>query len=106
MIIPLTDNQIKRIVNNIVAACKDITKLNKTGYNFIYLASRFIAHYDLHGFIAHYSDEGNDLKTDILQAQSANQWNNFRPGEQNYEYYMSKKRCYNAIVDKLLETIT
>ena len=48
---PLTERQKVLIVSNVVKACKDITLLNKTGYNFLYLASGFIAHYNLHGFI-------------------------------------------------------
>jgi len=99
MLKPITDTQKKRIVNNVVKACKNISKLNKTGYGFIYLASGFIAHYDLHGFISVYED--NDLKQDILNNKSSNQWNNFSPGEQNYEYYMSKKEIYNEICDKI-----
>lgn len=97
---PLTDAQIKRIVNNVVAACKDISKLNKTGYGFIYLASGFIAHYDIHGFIHHYHSEGK-LRNAILHFQSRNQWENFRLGEPNYAYYKSKQRCYNLICDQL-----
>ena len=30
-----------------------------------------------------------------------NQWNNFRHGEENYEYYMSRKEVYNSICDNL-----
>ena len=51
---PLSKRQQDLIVSNVVKACKDITLLNKTGYNFLYLASGFIAHYNLHGFIDFY----------------------------------------------------
>lgn len=93
---PLTKRQQSLIVNNVVKACKDITKLNRTGYNFLYLASGFIAHYNLGGFIDYYT--GNDLKTDILRNASYNMWTNFRPGEEHYEYYMSKKAVYQALI--------
>ncbi len=71
-----TSLQKTRIVNNIVRACKDPSKLNKQGYNFLYLASGFIAHYNLHGFISYYSD-CNKLMSDILANQRYNQWHNF-----------------------------
>lgn len=93
---PLTERQKTLIVNNVVKAVNDITKLNKTGYNFLYLASGFIAHYDIHGFINQY--ERFSLKQDILNNHRNNQWNNFRPGERDYEYYMSKADVYNRIV--------
>ena len=67
---PITPTMQKRIVTNILAACKDITKLNKDGYNFIYLAAGFIAHYDLHEFIDYYED--GSLQDDIRANRSLN----------------------------------
>ena len=99
MIEPLTERQKSLIVNNVVKACDNINALNRTGYKFIYLANGFIAHYNLGGFISHYS--WNDLKWDILKNKGSNQWNNFLPSDQNYQYYMSKKDVYNRIVNKL-----
>jgi hypothetical protein len=99
MIKPLTERQQALIVANVLKALKDITKLNKTGYHFLYLASGFIAHYNLYGFIDYY--KGESLRADILRNQSMNQWNNFREGEENYDYYMSKKAVYNAILNKM-----
>ena len=96
MIQPLTERQKTLIVNNVLAACKDITKLNNTGYNFLYLASGFIAHYNRIGFIDFY--ERNDLRQDIVNNASMNQWRNFRRGEQNYDYYMAKADVYNRIL--------
>ena len=96
----LTDRQQTLIVNNVVAACKDITKLNKTGYNFLYLASGFIAHYDLHGFIDFYNHVS--LKNDIVGFANQNQWKNFCPGERDYEYYMSKADVYNRILQEIV----
>jgi hypothetical protein len=97
---PLTQTQMKRIVRNLLAACEDINKLNKTGYNFIYLASGFIAHYNLHGFIDFYEEPGS-LAADILHFQPKNQWANFRLGERDYEYYMTKKIVYNSVCVEL-----
>ena len=99
-ITPLTERQKSLIVNNIVAACKDIKKLNKTGYNFLYLCSGFIAHYNLGGFISAY-DYPNALVRNIMSNVRVNQWNNFSPSDPDYAYMMSKKDVYNRIVAKI-----
>ncbi len=96
----LTERQKTLIVNNVVKACKNIDNLNKTGYNFLYLCSGFIAHYDLYGFISEYT--GRSLKRDILSYAGQNQWRNFRPGERDYEYYQSKADVYNRIVSQIV----
>lgn len=96
---PLTATQQTRIVNNVTAACRDITKLNKTGYDFLYQASGFIAHYNIEGFKAHYSEPGS-LQADIEANARSNQWHNFRKGEQNADYYHSKRDTYNAILGR------
>jgi hypothetical protein len=88
------------IVNNIVKACTDIEYLNTTGYKFIYLASGFIAHYNLNGFKAYYSD--HSLKRDIELNAKSNMWNNFIPSDRNYDYYMSKKDIYQRILGQLV----
>ena len=88
-------------VKNVLQACKDITKLNKRGYNFLYLADGFIAHYNQGGFIDYYSD--NDLITDILHNASQNQFNNFAPSDKDYYYYMSKRQIYNDIMKGLIK---
>jgi hypothetical protein len=100
MMTPLTERQKTLIVNNVVKACKNIDNLNKTGYNFVYQASGFIAHYNLYGFIASYT--GESLKRDIVSFAGQNQWNNFRPGERNYDYYMAKKDVYNRIIKEIM----
>lgn len=102
MLQPLTERQKTLIVNNVVAAVKDITKLNNTGYNYLYLCSGFIAHYNRYGFISHYSD--SDLKRDIMNNQRNNKWSNFRPGDRDYDYYKSKADVYAQIVEKLIDT--
>jgi hypothetical protein len=93
---PLTQRQKELITKNVLAACKNIEKLNKTGYNFLYLASGFIAHYDLEGFKAYYSE--HDLQDDIERNARSNQWNNFRQGERDADYYHAKRDCYNMIL--------
>lgn len=99
MLTPYTEKQKALIVNNIIKACNDINKLNSTGYKFINLASGFIAHYNLHGFIDYY--QNNSLKHDIINNARMNQWNNFLPSDKNYHYYMSKKSVYNSILERL-----
>lgn len=96
---PLTQRQQQLIAKNVLAACKDITKLNKTGYDFLYQASGFIAHYNLQGFIDHYSDYS--LEDDLASNARSNQWHNFRTGERNANYYHAKRECYNMILGGL-----
>lgn len=100
MLKPYTERQKTLIVNNIVKACSDIEHLNSTGYKFIYLASGFIAHYNLNGFKAYYS--GHSLKRDIERNARANMWGNFTPNERDYDYYMSKKDIYQRILGQLV----
>jgi hypothetical protein len=97
---PLTERQKTLIVSNVVKAVKNIDNLNKTGYNFVYQCSGFIAHYDLYGFIASYT--GESLKRDLISYAGQNQWNNFRPGERDYEYMMAKKDVYNRIIAQIM----
>jgi len=99
-LVPLTERQQTQIVNNVIAACKDIEKLTKTGYNFLYQCAGFIAHYDINGFKSYYGNQER-LTTAILDRASMNQWRNFRPGERDYEYYNTKAKVYNKIVEQL-----
>ena len=100
---PLTSRQIAMIVGNIrkVMTTRDSKNLSKQAYYFLYLSSGFIAHNDLYGFQGAYKDVGH-LALEILDDRDNNQWGNFREGEDFYDYYMSKKDCYNAIC-KMLE---
>lgn len=93
---PLTQREKQLIAKNVIAACKDINKLNGTGYKFLNLCSGFIAHYNLNGFKAYYSE--HDLQADIERNARQNQWSNFRPGERDADYYHSKRDCYNMIL--------
>ena len=96
MIEPLTQRQQDLIVSNVLKAVEDIEALNRTGYNFLYLASGFIAHYSINGFKGHYTRYS--LEKDILANARANNWLNFRPEDENYAYYMSKKAVYQRII--------
>jgi hypothetical protein len=100
MISPMTSKERELTVKNVLDACKDITKLNKRGYNYLYLASGFIAHYDINGF-KNYYHRPDSLSRDILMLEPQNRWTNFRPGEENYEYYHQKGEIYAEIVGHL-----
>jgi len=95
----LTERQKTLIVTNVVKAVNNIDNLNKTGYKFLCLASGFIAHYDLQGFIAEYSERS--LRQDLISYADSNQFRNFRPGERDYDYYMSKADVYNQILAQI-----
>jgi hypothetical protein len=88
------------IIKNVLAACGNIEKLNKRGYEFLYQCSGFIAHYDIEGFKEYYRD--NSLVADIEANYSQNQWRNYRTGERFADYYHSKRDIYNAILGNLL----
>ena len=99
MLEAITEKQKSLIVNNILKACDDIEKLNGTGYKYLYLASGFIAHYNLNGFKGYYT--GSSLSRDILVNEHSNKWNNFREGDKDYLYYKSKADVYSRICNKL-----
>ena len=96
----ITSQKQKLIVNNVVKACKDISKLNKTGYDFLYLSNGFIAHYGINGFKDFYEDSGT-LEADIRNNAHQNHGITFTPAQEHYEYYMSKKAVYNEIIIRL-----
>ena len=84
-----------------VIKARDMSLMNKELYQFLNLYCGFIAHYNIHGFIEYYEDPGS-LRAEILHWQAANQWSNFRIGEQNAAYYHSKRDVYNQICKALL----
>lgn len=100
--IPLSQQEQDRIIKNVVGVIKsgDSNKLSRAGYNFLYLASGFIAHYNIDGF-RHYYQNTEDLKRDIVANRWANQWDNFKPDEADYAYYMAKRDTYNRILEAI-----
>jgi hypothetical protein len=52
---PVPKDNILRSIESVLKN-KDIDKLTKEAYNFLYLMSGFIAHYDLYGFRSNYRD--------------------------------------------------
>ena len=95
-----TPRQADLIVSSIrkVFQTGDINHLSKSAYNFISLSSGFIAHYNLHGFRAEYANVSL-LKNSLAANYGYNQWDNFHPGENGYDYMMQKKEIYNRICE-------
>lgn len=93
-----TLRQTDLIVSSIrkVFETNDINHLTKPAYNFLSLSSGFIAHYNLLGFRDAYANV-NALKRQLAESYAANQWNNFRAGERDYDYMMQKKEIYNRV---------
>jgi len=91
------------IINTLTnASTIDIDSLTSMAYKFIHLSSGFIAHYSLMSFKDHYQIAGN-LGDEILANQKRNQWNNFNPGDNDYEYMMQKKKIYNIVCENIKE---
>ena len=96
MLQPKTEKQCSLIINNIINACKDINKLNSTGYDYIYIAGNFIAHYNIHGFKDYYQE--HSLRDDILRNECINGNDcSYRIGDTDYEYYKQKTDIYKSI---------
>lgn len=92
---PLKEREIKEIVNSVnkVLDTGNIDHLTKKAYNFLYLCSGFIAHYNHEGFKGHYQNV-SDLRRNLEQNYNSNMWRNFRVGETNAEYYHAKAEVY------------
>lgn len=97
---PYTEAQKNSIAKNVLAACKNIDKLNGPSYRFLNLCSGFIAHYDINGFKGFYSE--HSLQKDIEANARANQWHNFRSNDSGFDYYQSKRDIYNKILGGLV----
>ena len=103
----LPQSQVNGIIRSLNSVFKhrDINKLTNRAYKFVMLSSGFIAHYNLHGFRDHYWNVMLLAQT-ILDNSYANQWHNFHPGDQDYEYYMQRKEIYNKIIELIHEHFT
>lgn len=99
---PITDRQKSMIVSNIVKVFKmnDINMMNNQAYDYLNLASGFIAHYNLRGFRDYYGDI-TKLKEDIIMNAGSNQFLNFQRSDEHYDYYTSRARVYNAIIEAI-----
>lgn len=96
---PITPRQKSLILSSFkrVFATGEIENLTNTAYKYIYLASGFIAHYNLYGFRDAYRDV-SQLKENILANAPSNAWRNFTPSDKDYDYYMAKADVYRDLV--------
>ena len=99
---PATKATMVRIINNVAKVIKtgNIELLSKQAYNYLYLCSGFIAHYSHGGFMDYYQDTAK-LKQDLLDNENANQWRNFHPSDNDYEYYHHKALIYAGIINAI-----
>jgi hypothetical protein len=99
MLAPYTKRQESMIVSNVLKAVDNPAKLSKQAYKYLYLCSGFIAHYDHEG--DSYYNRSGKLKRDLLDNAKINQWRNFTPIDRDYEYYQSKAKIYNRIINAI-----
>ena len=101
MLHPLEKETALRVLNNILAACRDITCLSLEAYRWIHLRAGFIAHFDLDGFIEEYQTCQN-LRDNILANQIHNTCCNRSKKDKDYDYYLQQCDMYQQIVERLL----
>jgi hypothetical protein len=98
------------VVNNIKNIIKtgDISKLKKSTYQFLYIMSGFIAHYDINGFKYHYENV-SDLVKDLKDSRDIKYCDYyyeafFQKDDYSRDYYTSKSKTLKSLAD-YLETI-
>jgi hypothetical protein len=95
-LIPCSPEEEQKVIRDCVKAARDIKSMTDRAYKYLYLAGGFIAHFNKLGFMEHYEEPGS-LKKAIFEYQRENQYNNFGPKDDGYDYYMQKKKIYNTI---------
>ena len=101
MLHPHTSEKVARIINNVLAACKEITHLSMESYRWLHLKAGFVAHFDLEGFIEEYQTCQN-LRDNILVNQIHNTSCNRSKKDSEYPYYLQQSEMYNQIVKSLI----
>ena len=99
MLTAITIKETELTFKNIISAVKDIEKLNKRGYNHLYLMSGFIAHYDLGGFIDYYRE--TSLKDKIVSSIKAYNYDNFSQSDKDWDYYKAKIELNKMLLEEL-----
>ena len=103
---PISDiDQVLIASNLIVCATQDIEFMTKRSYDFISNRVGFTKHTDRETFITVYKLP-IDLACDILDLRTFNQCEHVQPGDLNYEYYMSVRKVYNAIVEGIMSYVS
>jgi hypothetical protein len=101
---PFSIEEERKIIRDCVKAADNIEDMTDRAYNFLYGAGGFIARYDKGGFKEYYYEHGS-LKKDIPEYRWENQYCNFRPKDEGYEYYMRHRKIYNTICECLKNNI-
>ena len=101
MIHPLDPEKVSRILNNVLAACRDISCISVEAYRWLHLRAGFIAHFDLDGFIEEYQS-GQNLRDNILANQIHNTCCNRIKKDKDYPYYLQQCEMYQQLVERLL----
>ena len=98
----------RRIIKNLelVFSTGDIGNLKPVAYEFLYLLSGFIAHYDINGF-KHYYSSTDKLRSDILSSSDISNKNRYITDSffctgKNKDYYADKYRTL-AELEQLLQ---
>ena len=103
---PISDiDQVLIASNLIVCATQDIEFMTKRSYDFISNRNGFTKHNDRETFITVYKLP-IDLACDILDLRDYNQYENVDVENVNYEYYMSVRDVYNAIVEGIMSYVS
>ena len=101
---PRSPEEEQKIIHDCVKAAEDIKTMTDRAYKFLYLSGGFIAHYNKLGFMDHYEESGS-LREAIFEYQRENQYSNFGQKDDDYAYYMQKKKIYNTVCDYLKQGI-
>ena len=99
MLTPMNEKEKELTFKNIISAVRDIEKLNKRGYEHLYIMSGFIAHYNINGFIDNYRE--NSLKEDIVNSIKSYNYENFDNSDKDWEYYKQKIDLNNKLLQEL-----
>jgi hypothetical protein len=100
MLKPLSQDEVSRIVKNVLDACIDIKTLSQQGYQWISLRAGFIAHYNREGFIADFENSQN-LRENILAYEHHNTRFNRSQKDIDYPFYKQVSEMYLQIVEQL-----
>lgn len=95
----MTEKERELTFKNIISAVKDIEKLNKRGYNHLYLMSGLIAHSNIGGFIEHYKE--TSLRDTIVNSIKAYNYDNFSSSNKDWDYYKAKKELNSMLLKEL-----
>ena len=101
MLQQLSPEKAHRVIDNILMACKDITRLSPEAFRWLYLKAGFISHFDLEGFIENFQNSRN-LHDNILAYQTQNTRCTRSIKDKDYPYYLQQSEMYRQIVENLL----